>query len=231
VRCLPATSLGPVAQPAERPALNREVAGSTPAGAIAEGLPSVRYPVSKTGGAHALGGSTPSPSASSFRCGRAGKTRDCYSRGAGSTPAAGAARLRGRNGDDAGPSTRKLRVRAPPEVLYLPVGESGHPAGFGSRRPLVRIQPGRLRGRGVAVLASLMSSRPWVRIPLALPRTPWGRSSAARALGCRPRRRRFESGRPRQTWPWCSGSILGRDPSGAGSNPAGHFVRAGAEHR
>ncbi len=67
-----------VAQEAELPALNRRVAGSTPAGvtrgsgarllpghALAsdtEGLPSARYPVSKTGGSHRLGGSTPSPS-------------------------------------------------------------------------------------------------------------------------------------------------------------------------
>src|ERR1043166_728142 len=86
-----------------------------------EGLPPARYPVSKTGGSHGLGGSTPSPSAGgmaelgrqrvanaeavgavrrfepcclrlSFRRGRVGKTRDCYSRGAGSKPAAGAAR-------------------------------------------------------------------------------------------------------------------------------------------
>jgi hypothetical protein len=40
-------------------------------------------------------------------------------------------------------------------------GGVGHPAGFGYRRPLVRIQPARpsTRGGGAAFLASLMSSR------------------------------------------------------------------------
>ena len=87
-------------------------------------------------------------------------------------------RPRGRTGDDAGPSTRKLRVRAPPGVLiHLVVGELGHPAGFGRRRSQVRLLPTRLRGRGAAVLASLMSSRSWVRIPPA--RSSRGRSSGA----------------------------------------------------
>ena len=54
---------GSVAQLAELPPLKRTVAGSTPAGAIREGLPRARYPVSKTGGPYGLGGSTPSPSA------------------------------------------------------------------------------------------------------------------------------------------------------------------------
>ena len=81
-------------------------------------------------------------------------------------------------GDDTGPSTRKLRVRAPPGVLiHLVVGELGHPAGFGRRRSQVRLLPTRLRGRGAAVLASLMSSRSWVRIPPA--RSSRGRSSGA----------------------------------------------------
>src|SRR5262249_18570969 len=44
-----------VAQTAELPALTRDGAGSTPAGATPEGLPSARYPVSKTGGPRALG--------------------------------------------------------------------------------------------------------------------------------------------------------------------------------
>ena len=100
---------------------------------------------------------------------------------------------------------------------HLPVGERGHPAGFGSRRPLVRLQPGRLRGRGVAVLASLMSSRSRVRIPPALLADV---AQTCRALGCLPRGRRFESGHPRSWWLWCNGSIRGRDPRGAGSNPA-----------
>src|SRR5262245_3499352 len=89
-----------------------------PAGATLEGLPRERYPVSKTGGSSDLEGSTPSPSSLEtwpsgkaapcygvgrfaasqvrvllsplFRRGRVGTTRDCYSRGAGSSPAAGA---------------------------------------------------------------------------------------------------------------------------------------------
>src|SRR5207244_2438636 len=79
---------------------------------------------------------------------------------------------RGRNGDDAGPSTRKLRVRVPPGVFttdrLLAVGELATPpaSGAGDRR-FDSCQPD-LRGRGEAVLASLMSSRPWVRIPPAL---------------------------------------------------------------
>ena len=101
-------------------------------------------------------------------------------------------------------------------TTHLPVGEHGHPAGFGSRRPLVRLQPGRLRGRGVAVLASLMSSRPRVRIPPALLADV---AQTCRALGCPPRGRRFESGHPRAWWSWCNGSIRGRDPRGTGSNP------------
>lgn len=79
-----------------------------------------------------------------------GETRDCYSRSAGSNPAAGASRPRsprtrghscpcGRSGDDAGLSTRKLRVRIPPGVLndrLLAVGERATPpvSGTGDRR-------------------------------------------------------------------------------------------------
>src|SRR6478672_5653452 len=77
------------------------------------------------------------------------------------------------------------------------------------------------RGRGAAVLASLMSSRPWVRIPPAQFFGTRGRSSGARALACQAIGRRFESGRPRSWWLWCNGSIRGRDPRGTGSNPVG----------
>jgi hypothetical protein len=42
-----------------------------------------------------------------FRRGRVGKTRDCYSRGAGSIPAAGAFEPPWSKGDDTGPSTRR----------------------------------------------------------------------------------------------------------------------------
>ena len=84
-------------------------------------------------------------------------------------------------GEDAGPSTRKLRVRAPPGVLKLiaepvagrPRGKGSSPVphgrGRGSRpgRPPARRGDRDLRGGGVAVLASLMSSRSRVRIPPA----------------------------------------------------------------
>jgi hypothetical protein len=43
-----------------------------------EGLPSARYPVSKTGGAHALGGSTPSPSAQRADPRRAARPRQAH---------------------------------------------------------------------------------------------------------------------------------------------------------
>jgi hypothetical protein len=137
------------------------------------------------------------------------------------------------NGDDAGPSTRKLRVRVPPGVLVLvrllAVGELATPpaSGAGDRR-FDSCQPD-LRGRGAAVLASLMSSRSWVRIPPALPLG--GVAQMSRALACQARGRRFESGRPRSWWPWCNGSIRGRDPRGVGSNPVGHPFHADAEHR
>ena len=70
----------------------------------------------------------------------------------------------------------------------LVVGEFGHPTGFGRRRSQVRVLPTRLialsgaaRGRGAAVLASLMSSRPWVRIPPA-PSTGTVRRRAGREV-------------------------------------------------
>ena len=103
---------GFVAQQAEPPTLDRCGAGSTPAGAITEGLPWARYPVSKTGGPSGLGGSTPSPSARSGVVEterRATVDREAQVRALppeSSCP-------RGRTGDDAGPSTRNLRVRAP----------------------------------------------------------------------------------------------------------------------
>jgi hypothetical protein len=99
-----------------------------------------------------------------------GKTRDCYSRGAGSSPAAGAFRApRARTGYDAGLSTRKLRVRFPPGFHIWSWGSLATPPvlGTGDRR-FDSCRPD-LRGRGAAVLASLMSLRSWVRIPPALP--------------------------------------------------------------
>ena len=79
-------------------------------------------------------------------------------------------RPRGRIGHDAGPSTRKLRVRVPPRVLIdrLPVGETATPPASGAGNRWFDSSQADLRGRGGAVLASLMSSRPWVRIPPAL---------------------------------------------------------------
>ena len=75
-------------------------------------------------------------------------------------------------------------------------------------RPFRRNNPP--RGRGEAVLASLMSSRPWVRIPPALSDSkhhPGGVAQTERALACQARGRRFEPGRPRSIpwWPWCNG--------------------------
>jgi hypothetical protein len=57
--------------------------------------------------------------------------------------------------------------------LRLVVGEMATPPvlGTGDRR-FDSCRPD-LRGRGVAVLASLMSSRPWVRIPPAPFRAAW----------------------------------------------------------
>lgn len=95
---------------------------------------------------------------------------------------------------------------------HLVVGERGHPAGFGRRRPQVRLLPARpctLRGRGAAVLASLMSSRPWVRIPPARSFGGVAQRESARLSGDRPPVRV----RPSPSWwPWCNGSTRGRDP-------------------
>ena len=82
---------------------------------------------------------------------------------------------------------RTCVVRFHGRRLHLAVGKLGHPAGFGNRRSLVRLQPARSvsarterakRGRGAAVPASLMSSRSWVRIPPAPLYLPAGVGSA-----------------------------------------------------
>ena len=181
----------------EPPTLNRWSAGSNPAGATLEGLPSCGIPSRKRAGLRALGVRLP---LLPFRCGRAAR-RTTVNREAQvrilppelghpprRRPVSVEARLadieqglvrfqglrpscpRGRAVMTPGsqPGRRGFDSRRGYCTTHLPVGERGHPAGFGSRRPLVRLQPGRLRGRGVAVLASLMSSRPWVRIPPAL---------------------------------------------------------------
>jgi hypothetical protein len=168
-------------------------------GPLSEGLPPARYPVSKTGGSSGLGGSTPSPSASleawpSWK-GSALLARRRPSPLAGSSPAAPWSKrvmTPGLNPETAG--------RIPPGGTRSSSGcrGAGHPTGFGRRRSQVRLLPARLRGRGAAVLASLMSSRSWVRIPPALSaaRSPsdFGRgpasdpASVSRARACRARR-------------------------------------------
>ena len=92
-------------------------------------------------------------------------------------------------GDDAGPSTRKLRVRVPPGVLVVvwlwgswPPRRLREPEIAGSTPAGQTLQ----RGRGVAVLASLMSSRPWVRIPPALSLGGVAQRESARLSGERP---------------------------------------------
>jgi hypothetical protein len=195
---------GSVAQTAELPTLNRGRAGSRPAGVTGRTATGA-VPRLENGWVFGPWGFD-SLSFRSFRCGRVGKTPDCYSGEAGSNPAAGAraSSPRGRTGDDAGFSTRKLRVRVPPGVLQLAVGKQVIPpvSGTGDRRfdscrpdrrrksppaaaqfsavarptyvrrhrqSRYRRRSGRLppRGRGAAVLASLMSSRSRVRIPPA----------------------------------------------------------------
>ena len=100
----------------------------------------------------------------------------------------------------------------------------GHPAGFGNRRSQVRLLPARpcpKRGRGVGVLASLMSSRPWVRIPPAPSRSNGGVAQRkSTRLSSEPAPVRVRSS-PLSWWLWCNGSIRGREPRGAGSNPVG----------
>jgi hypothetical protein len=110
---------------------------------------------------------------------------------------------RGRTGDDAGFSARKLRVRVPPGVLHVWLWGRWPPRRLRAPEIAGSTPAGQtLRGGGAAVLASLMSSRPWVRIPPA--RSDGGVAQLRRALACQARGRRFESGRPRAWWPWCS---------------------------
>ena len=88
--------LGSVAQPAEPPTLNRVGAGSTPAGATLGRTAIGAVPRFENGRVFGPWGFD-SLSFRLFRRGRVGKTRDCSSREAGSSPAAGASRPRGRN--------------------------------------------------------------------------------------------------------------------------------------
>jgi hypothetical protein len=173
-----------------------------------------------------------------------GKTRGCYPRDAGSIPAARVSRALVVERNDAGPSTRKrgfdsrrgyFRGHVPGTVPVtclkrLAVGELATPPvlGTGDRR-FDSCRPD-LRGRGAAVLASLMSSRPWVRIPPALlscgrPAHARGCSSAARAVACQAKGRRFESGRPRFLGGrGVTGSTRDCESRSVGSIPAGHLV-------
>jgi hypothetical protein len=167
-----------------------------------EGLPLARYPVSKTGAASAVGGSTPSPSAllsptqsgvversdarlllasrrfESCRRSSTSKRRSVSVAARLADDEQGLVRFQDlrlihmppwSSGSDAGFSARRRGFESR-RGFSSGCGGDGHPAGFGNRRPLVRLQPARpctKRGRGAAVLASLMSSRPWVRIPPA----------------------------------------------------------------
>jgi hypothetical protein len=118
VRVLPATLLGSVAQSRAADSYSARCRFESCRGHLTEGLPSARYPVSKTRAVSAVEGSTPSPSAR------------------GSAPV-----RRGRAGRRA-TVNREAQVRAlPPELDWL--WGRGHPAGFGNRRPLVRLQPAR----------------------------------------------------------------------------------------
>ena len=131
---------------------------------------------------------------------------------------------RGRAGNDAGPSTRKPRVRAPPGVLIAGCGGAWPPRRFREPETAGSTPAGQTccaaRGRGAAVPASLMSSRPWVRIPPALLRGGVAQQrKSARLSGGRPPVRVRSS--PLSWWPWCNGSIRGCDPRGIGSNPVG----------
>jgi hypothetical protein len=172
VRSLPVT-LGSVAQPEEPPTLNRCGAGSTPAGATWKDCHWCGTPSRKRVGLSALGvrlpllplEAWPSWKGSALlprrRPGAARRFESCCLRfRSGVVESVRRATVtrerqvralppelcpRGRTGDDAGFSIQKLRVRVPPGVLFhLVVGERGHPAGFGRRRSLVRLQPARL---------------------------------------------------------------------------------------
>lgn len=125
--------------------------------------------------------------------------------------------------------TREAQVRAlPPEPRrLLAVGElATPPAPEAGDRRFDSCQPD-LRGRGAAVLASLMSSRPWVRIPPALSLVTSGSTSPSHddftriesprnALvprsPCRSRRRRFEDVAQRQEHPPVERTIAGSSP-------------------
>jgi hypothetical protein len=164
-----------------------------------EGLPVVRYPVSKTGGLRGLGGSTPSPSAR--RHGRAAEGNALLARRRGARPQVRIllppfrsgvverkdARLltarrrfdpcrrsfacpRGRRAMTPRSQRGRCGFESRRGFLLLAVGESATPPvlGTGDRRfDSCRPDLVAQRGRGAAVLASLMSSRPWVRIPPA----------------------------------------------------------------
>src|SRR4051794_20056705 len=108
---------GSVAQLAERPALTREGAGSTPAGATSwKGCHWCGIPPRKRVGLRALGVRLPllplhSGVVELVRRATVNRERQVRVLPPELTCP------RGRSGDDAGPSTRKLRVRAPPGVL------------------------------------------------------------------------------------------------------------------
>jgi hypothetical protein len=93
------------------------------------------------------------------------------------------------------PARRRFEPCRRSLIHPLAVGKTGIPPDLGSGDRWFDSSRPDLRGRGAAVLASLMSSRSWVRIPPALP--VGGVAQTSRALACQARGRRFESGRPR----------------------------------
>jgi hypothetical protein len=179
----------------------------------------VRYPVSKTGGLHGLGGSTPSPSVLRWRHGRAREgsallppfhsgvverkdarlllakrrfepcRRSCTSEH--HAPVVDEEMTPGSQPGGSGFDSRRGYRRH-----HLSVGEQATPPVSGTGDRWFDSSQTDLRGRGAAVLASLMSSRSWVRIPPAL--FLGDVAQKRRAVGCRPTGRRFEPGRPRQ---------------------------------
>jgi hypothetical protein len=135
-----------------------------------EGLPPARYPVSKTGRlARALG--VRLPLLPLIRSGvveterRAAVNRERQVRALPPEPPAPVVETAMTPGPQ--PGSCGFESRRGCSLFASGCRGEGHPAGFGRRRPQVRFLPARLRGRGAVVLASLMSSRPWVRIPPA----------------------------------------------------------------